>query len=281
MDTITEVAQIPFLPVAFFKDHEVKTDVWDPEATFSSSGTTGQRTSSHFVRDKEFYLTNAEKVFNHFYGSLQEYHFLALLPSYLERDNSSLVVMADSFIKKSRSSYSGFYLNDYENLLHTIRNINDDRKILLLGVSFALLDIAETYKPDLSYVTVMETGGMKGRRREMVRHELHAVLKKGFNVGRIHSEYGMTELMSQAYSTGEGIFQGPPWMKVMLRDINDPFDISENRKSGGINVIDLANIHSCAFIETQDVGKKNGNNSFEVMGRFDNSDIRGCNLMVF
>ncbi|MEX2336899.1 MAG: acyl transferase [Fulvivirga sp.] len=280
VDTITKVEQIPFLPIAFFKNQEVKTGVWNHEVLFRSSGTTGQLTSSHYLRDKEFYLMNTENIFNYFYGDLQSYHFLALLPSYLDRDNSSLVMMADSFIKKSQSQYSDFYLDDYDRLLHTIRSIDDGRKILLLGVSFALLDIAEKYHPDLRGVIVMETGGMKGRRREMIKAELHEVLKGSYNVETIYSEYGMTELLSQAYSKGNGIFQSPPWMKIMLRDINDPFDVSGTRSSGGINVIDLANIDSCAFIETQDLGKMHENNQFEVMGRFDNSDVRGCNLLV-
>ncbi|UII30217.1 acyl transferase [Fulvivirga ulvae] len=278
---VKNVEQIPFLPISFFKTQEIKTGNWQTQAVFESSGTTGTTTSKHYVKNLGFYLQNCQEIFRRFYGPLGQYHFLALLPSYLERSSSSLVYMADYFIKHSSSPYSGFYLNDYERLIDTIDKIEDREKIVLLGVSFALLDLAEQYKPDLSGVIVMETGGMKGRRAEMIREELHDVLKEGLNIGRVHSEYGMTELLSQAYSDGEGVFQCPPWMKVILRDINDPFDLNIRRTSGGINVIDLANIDTCAFIETQDMGRVSQIGDFEVIGRFDNSDIRGCNLMVY
>lgn len=278
---VKEVEQIPFLPISFFKTQEVKTGSWEPQAVFESSGTTGAVTSKHYVRDLGFYLLNCREIFSRFYGPLDQFHFLALLPSYLERSSSSLVYMADYFIKQSNSPYSGFYLNDYEGLIATIAKIKDRKKVVLLGVSFALLDLAEQYKPDLSGVIAMETGGMKGRRAEMIREELHNVLKDGLGIDTVHSEYGMTELLSQAYSTHEGIFKCPPWMKIILRDINDPFDLDIKRASGGINVIDLANIETCAFIETQDMGRVSKTGDFEVIGRFDNSDIRGCNLMVY
>lgn len=278
---ISRVDEIPFLPISFFKTQTVKTGAWQPEVVFESSGTTGLSTSRHYVRSVEFYLENTERIFNYFYGPLDQYHILALLPSYLERGNSSLVLMADYFIKRSGSNYSGFYLHDLDRLLDTIKQIRGKRRILLLGVSFALLDLAEKYRPDLGKVQVMETGGMKGRRKEIIRSELHRQLHEGLNTWPVHSEYGMTELLSQAYSTGSGIFHCPPWMKVILRDTNDPFDFNLKRNSGGINIIDLANVDSCAFIETQDIGKKMENGGFEVMGRFDNTDIRGCNLMIF
>ncbi|GAA0891018.1 acyltransferase [Fulvivirga kasyanovii] len=281
VNQIKEVEQIPFLPISFFKTQEVKAGSWEAQAVFESSGTTGAVTSKHYVRDLDFYLFNCREVFTRFYGPLDQFHFLALLPSYLERSSSSLVYMADYFIKQSNSPQSGFYLNDYEGLIATIGSIKDGRKVVLLGVTFALLDLAEQYKPDLSGVIVMETGGMKGRRAEMIREELHSVLKDGLGIDRVHSEYGMTELLSQAYSTHDGVFQCPPWMKIILRDINDPFDLNIKRTSGGINVIDLANIDTCAFIETQDMGRVSKTGDFEVIGRFDNSDIRGCNLMVY
>ncbi|ELR69562.1 Long-chain-fatty-acid--luciferin-component ligase [Fulvivirga imtechensis AK7] len=278
---VKEVKQIPFLPISFFKTQQVTTGSWAAEAVFESSGTTGQVTSKHFVKDKQFYLKNAHYIFRYYYGDLSQFHILALLPSYLERVNSSLVMMAEHFIELTGSSYSGFYLNNHDQLLETIERINDNRKILLIGVSFALLDLAERYNPNLSGVIVMETGGMKGRRKEMIREELHNELKEGLNVEKVHSEYGMTELLSQAYSHDQGVFHTPQWMKIILRDVNDPFDLDVRKSSGGINIIDLANIDSCAFIETQDVGKMSPGGGFEVVGRFDNSDIRGCNLMVF
>ncbi|MBL6448310.1 acyl transferase [Fulvivirga sp. 29W222] len=278
---VIEVEQIPFLPISFFKTQEVKCGDWEAQAVFESSGTTGATSSKHFVKDLDFYLLNCLEIFSRFYGAPDQYHFLALLPSYLERTSSSLVYMADYFIKQSGSRFSGFYLNDYERLVKNIGKIKDGKKVVLLGVSFALLDLAEKYQPDLSGVIVMETGGMKGRRAEMIRDDLHDVLKKGFNIEQVHSEYGMTELLSQAYSTHNGIFKCPPWMKIILRDVNDPFDLNVKRTSGGINVIDLANIDTCAFIETQDMGKVSQTGEFEVIGRFDNSDIRGCNLMVY
>lgn len=282
-EDVTDIKSIPFLPVSFFKTASVRSGTWIEQGVFESSATTGQTTSKHYVRDKGFYLNNTIRIFRQFYGTLSDYHVLALLPSYLERDNSSLVLMAQEFIRHSKSEYSGFYLHNYDELCNTmsrIRQNNDSRRVLLIGVSFALLDLAEGYGPDLSGAIVMETGGMKGRRREMIREELHDVLRRGLNVKEIHSEYGMTELLSQAYSQGDGLFRAPPWVRILLRDVNDPFDLDVRKSSGGINIIDLANIDSCAFVETRDVGKMHSEGRFEVIGRFDNSDIRGCNLMV-
>lgn len=282
--TISSLDKIPFLPIDFFKTHIVKTDVWEPVAVFESSGTTAQVRSKHYVEDIDYYHRITESIFNQFYGRLEEYHVMALLPSYLERGNSSLVAMADHFIKKSNSPHSGFYLNDLEDLIKQIERVKlKGRSIILIGVSFALLDLAEQFDIDLKNSIVMETGGMKGRREELTREALHAVLCEQFNIKQVHSEYGMTELLSQAYAKEKGHFETPPWMRILIRDVNDPFDIrnTENSKrAGGINIIDLANIQSCAFIETQDIGRKITDNNFEVLGRFDNADIRGCNLLV-
>ncbi len=253
----------------------------NPDVIFTSSGTTGAITSRHVVPSLSFYLENCKRNFEFFFGSLSDYHILALLPSYLEREGSSLIAMVNFFIQKSESAHGGFYLNNYETLLEKIDQLRrDNRKVLLLGVSFALLELAEKFEVDLSHCMIMETGGMKGRRREMTREELHDFLQRRFNVKTIFSEYGMTELMSQAYSLGKGVYRTPPWMKVVIRDINDPFARELPGKTGGLNIIDLANLHSCAFIETQDLSKMAQDGSFEVLGRFDNSDIRGCNLLV-
>jgi len=279
--SVNKLSDIPFLPISFFKTHDIQSDVWTPDVVFTSSGTTGSITSSHQVHDKSFYLSNTERIFEKFFGPISDYHVLALLPSYLERKGSSLIAMADYFIRESKSPHSGFYLNNYEALAAKIRDLKgSSKKVFLLGVSFALLDVAEQFELDLSNGIVMETGGMKGRRAELTREELHAFLKQRFHVDSIHSEYGMTELLSQGYSFGNGIFNTPPWMKVLIRDMNDPFAAKEIGQTGGINVIDLANIYSCAFIETQDLGKVYQNGSFEVLGRIDNSDARGCNLLV-
>lgn len=281
--TVHHLHQIPFLPIDFFKSHRVVTSDWQPAVVFESSGTTGQVRSKHYVEDVDFYLRVAESIFNRFYGALEDFHILALLPSYLERDNSSLVAMADYFIKKSQSPFSGFYLYDHERLVEQLKRASNKKgKIILLGVSFALLDLAERFDIDLSEAIVMETGGMKGKREELTRGELHATLKRRFNVPAIHSEYGMTELLSQAYAKANGHFEAPPWMKVLIRDINDPFEVFDEgvTQSGGVNIIDLANVQSCAFIETQDIGRRLGGDSFEILGRFDNADVRGCNLMA-
>lgn len=280
-NNIKRIEDIPFLPISFFKTQKIKTGIWQEEKIFESSGTTGQTTSQHYVRDVEGYLYNTQKIFSRFYGDLSDYHVFALLPSYLERDASSLVEMSAYFISQTGSSLSGFYLDDYEKL---VRNLTvarkSNRKTILIGVTFALLDLVEIYQPDFEGVVIMETGGMKGRRKELIRKELHTILKDGFNVSTIHSEYGMTELMSQAYAAKDGRFLLPPWMRIVIRDLNDPFDAGLINTNGGINVIDLANVDSCAFVETQDVGRINDDGTFEVLGRFDNSDIRGCNLLV-
>ncbi len=278
---ITKVEEIPFLPISFFKTHEVKTGNWRQETVFTSSGTTGATTSRHFVKDVVFYLNHSEELFTSFFGSLNDYHFLALLPSYLERDGSSLVTMADYFIKQSNSMHSGFYLNNLDELVQKIKLLKtDNRKIILLGVSFALLDLAEKYSLDLSQCIIMETGGMKGRRKEIIREELHQTLRERFNVTQITSEYGMTELLSQAYSLQNGYYQCPWSMKILIRDVYDPLSLESVDRIGIIKVIDLANIDSCAFIETQDLGRLNSKGNFEVLGRVDNSDSRGCNLLV-
>ncbi|GAA4436652.1 acyltransferase [Pontibacter saemangeumensis] len=280
---VQALAQIPFLPIEFFKEQEVKAGDFEPEVVFYSSGTTGQVRSRHFVADLSFYHAVAERTFEQFYGPLQEYVVLALLPSYLEQGGSSLVAMVAHFIKQTGQQEEGFYHRDHAGMLQAMRQARQrGKKVLLIGVSYALLDLAKELngQEDFSGVTVMETGGMKGRRREMIREELHAHLKKGFGVGAIHSEYGMTELLSQGYSQGEGVFRPGYSLRVLLRDLNDPFDIGPGHRSGGINVIDLANIDSCAFIETKDIGRMQDDGTFEVLGRFDNSDIRGCNLLL-
>jgi hypothetical protein len=279
-DKVKNIRQIPFLPIAFFKEHEIKTDDWETEIIFESSGTTGTTRSEHHVRSLDFYTDHSVSIFKHFYGDPHQFHFMALLPSYLERSNSSLVHMVSKLIENSGSALSGFYLDDFDQLLIDIEKAKmSDKRIFLIGVSFALLDLAEKPKLDLGTAIVMETGGMKGRRKEMIRDELHNTLKEGLKVEEIHSEYGMTELMSQAYAKQGGIFQTDKNMKVLLRDLNDPFDLQEKQRQGGINVIDLGNFNTCAFIETQDIGRFH-NDGFEVLGRFDNSDIRGCNLLI-
>uniref|UniRef100_UPI003567DA85 acyl transferase n=1 Tax=Labilibaculum sp. TaxID=2060723 RepID=UPI003567DA85 len=248
---------------------------------FTSSGTTGNLTSRHFVPDLKMYEQSFTKGFEQYYGSVSDYCILALLPSYLEREGSSLIYMMEHLIRDSKHPKSGFYLHNHEELIATIKELKkQNQKILLLGVSFALLDLAEKFQLDLENVIVMETGGMKGRRKEITREELHAFLTKRLGVEKIHSEYGMTELLSQAYSKGDSLFFTPSWMKVLIRDTYDPFSYEKQGRSGGVNVIDLANIHSCSFIETQDLGRIHADGSFEILGRFDHSDIRGCNLLV-
>ena len=279
--SVKSVEEIPFLPISFFKSQEVKTGSWHAETTFTSSGTTGQRTSSHAVRSLDSYLTHSVRCFEHFFGEITQYHFLALLPSYLERRDSSLVAMIQYFMQKSRSTSSGFYLHNTEELMKDLEKLkNHTKKTVLWGVTFALLDLAERYNPDLSHCLVFETGGMKGRRPEITRYELHTRLSRGFNTATIYSEYGMTELLSQAYTRGDNAFFCPPWMKILARDLTDPMEKGLLNESGGINVIDFANLDSVAFIETEDIGKVYSDGSFEVLGRMDNSDVRGCNLMV-
>ncbi|MBF8148813.1 acyl transferase [Winogradskyella sp. F6397] len=278
---VKQVTDIPFLPIQFFKSHTVLSTSLDIQKTFSSSGTTGNNTSKHFVSDLNLYEESYLNAFKHFYGNIEDYVVLALLPSYLERDGSSLIYMVNDLIEKSNQTESGFYLNNLDELVNTLKSLEAKKqKTLLIGVSFALLDLVEAHQLQLKHTIIMETGGMKGRRKEIIRQELHQILKTGFGVNQIHSEYGMTELLSQAYSKGNGVFECPPWMKILTRDTEDALTIQPLHKTGGINVIDLANINSCSFIATQDLGKVYNNGQFEVIGRFDNSDIRGCNLMA-
>ena len=278
---ITRIEDIPFLPIQFFKSHEVLSSSKKIEKIFNSSGTTGSITSKHYVTNTSVYENSFRKGFKHFYGDIKDYVVLALLPSYLERGGSSLIYMVDDMIKKSNHPESGFYLNNLSELNTKLNRLDSGgQKILLIGVSFALLDLIETHKLNLNNAIIMETGGMKGKRKEMIREELHNALKTGFGVKKIHSEYGMTELLSQAYSTGNGIFKCPSWMKILIRNTEDAFAIEPHGKTGGINIIDLANINSCSFIATQDLGKVYEDGTFEVLGRFDHSDIRGCNLMA-
>lgn len=279
IEKINHYAQIPFLPIEFFKTHNIICDNQNPEQIFTSSGTTGQQTSKHYVADINIYDSSFLKSFERFIGKPEDFLILALLPSYLEREGSSLIYMANKLIEKSKNKSSGFYLDNYDELAKTLEAANNQQTILL-GVSFALLELAEKFNLDLSRAIIMETGGMKGRRKEMVREELHQILCAKFKTDKIYSEYGMTELLSQAYSTGHGIFNIPPWMKVLIRDTNDPKTILSEQQSGGINIIDLANVYSCSFIATQDLGKIYPDGSFEILGRFDASDIRGCNLLV-
>ena len=279
-DNVNNVAAIPFLPIEFFKSKKIVSEDRDPQIVFTSSGTTGSSTSKHYVTNLDLYEESFLKTFRKFYGDPSEYIFLALLPSYLERQGSSLIYMAEHLINASNHPESGFYLDELESLSNKLMQLDSgSKKVFLIGVSFALLDLIEAKKFQLKNTIIMETGGMKGRRKEMIREELHAHLKKGFGVDAIHSEYGMTELLSQAYSDGHGIFDCPPWMKILIRDPEDALTYLPNNKTGGINVIDLANLNSCSFIATQDLGRIK-NNEIEILGRFDNSDVRGCNLLL-
>lgn len=278
---VKSIDKIPFLPISFFKSTAVLSSNKPVEITFTSSGTTGQNTSSHLVTDVSVYEQSYLQGFAEFYGNIEDYVVLALLPSYLERQGSSLIYMVEDLIKKSNNPDSGFYLHNHDELTEKLLKLDaSGQNVLLIGVTYALLDLIEKHQFQLKNTIVMETGGMKGRRKEIIREELHEILKKGFGVDAIHSEYGMTELLSQAYSLGNGIFQCPNWMSILIRDTEDALSLVENGKTGGVNVIDLANFNSCSFIATQDLGKKYDNDTFEILGRFDNSDIRGCNLMV-
>lgn len=281
-NTIKHYTQIPFLPIEFFKTQEVVCNrIEESSICFSSSGTTGQVTSKHYVNDIIVYETSFKKGFELFYGEPSDYCILALLPNYLERKGSSLVYMFDCLIKESTHSLSGFYLNNLNDLIKTIEVLKqNNQKTILLGVTYALLDLAEIGIELNDQFIVMETGGMKGRRKELLKEELHQIFKDKFKVSSIHSEYGMTELLSQGYSQKDGIFKCSPWMKVLIRDVNDPFSYVKPNKGGGVNIIDLANINSCSFIETKDLGKITEDFDFEILGRFDNSDLRGCNLMI-
>lgn len=281
VNQVLDIEQIPFLPIGFFKTHSVLSSQKPIEITFSSSGTTGMVQSSHHVTDVSLYEQSYLQAFEQFYGKVSDYCFLALLPSYQQRSGSSLIYMVNDLIEKSTHPQSGYFLYNHDDLLHTLTDLKKkNQPTVLIGVTYALLDFIENFDLHFPELIVMETGGMKGKRKEMVREELHEQLTRGFGVPAIHSEYGMTELLSQAYSLGEGVFQCPGWMKILVRDTNDPLTLIAQGKTGGINVIDLANVNSCAFIATQDLGKINSDGNFEVLGRFDNADIRGCNLLV-
>jgi phenylacetate-coenzyme A ligase PaaK-like adenylate-forming protein len=280
-EQVKTLTDVPFLPIEFFKSRDVLSSTDPIQITFTSSGTTGMITSKHHVTDLAYYEYSFRSAFSHFYGNIEDYVVLALLPAYLEREGSSLIYMVEDLIEGSNQPESGFYLHNYEELAKMLVDLDKQgRNVLLIGVTYALLDMIEMQKFNLSNTIIMETGGMKGRRKEMIREELHQVLCDGFGVSKIHSEYGMTELLSQGYSFGDGVFECPPWMDILTRDPEDALTYVEEGKTGGVNVIDLANINSCSFIATQDLGKKYNDGSFEILGRFDHSDIRGCNLMV-
>lgn len=278
---VKSLEKIPFLPIQFFKSHSIVSNSNEIQETFTSSGTTGMITSQHLVTDVSLYEQSYRLAFSNFYGNIEDYVILALLPSYLERKGSSLIYMVKDLIELTNNENSGFYLHNYDELISRLIELDSSgQNIILIGVTYALLDLIEKQKFQLKNTIIMETGGMKGKRKEIIREELHDILCKGFGVNSIHSEYGMTELLSQAYSMGEGIFECPNWMQILIRDTEDALTYLDFGKTGGVNVIDLANINSCSFIATQDLGKKYSNNTFEILGRFDNSDIRGCNLMV-
>lgn len=280
-DVVNKVEDIPFLPISFFKSHQVVSTTKAADVIFESSGTTAGQPSQHHVTDIRLYEQSFLRGFEFFYGPPEDWCILALLPSYLEQQGSSLVYMVNELIKRSEHPKSGFYRHDLKSLYDTLKALETAKtQTLLIGVSFALLDFIAAYSMQLSHCTIIETGGMKGRRKELIREELHHRLKEGFGVNAIHSEYGMTELLSQAYSKGNGRFETPKWMRVLTRDPEDPLQLLPAQKTGGINVMDLANRNSCAFIATQDLGKIHADGSFEILGRFDHSDIRGCNLMA-
>jgi len=278
---VNNLDSIPFLPIEFFKSKKISCSKEEESIIFSSSGTTGLNQSRHFVHDIDLYIQSYRTAFSLFYGEISNYTVLALLPSYLEREGSSLIYMVNDLIGLSKNKKSGYFLDDHRLLHKTLDELNKSKtQTILIGVTYALLDFAESHSIEFPELIVMETGGMKGKRREILRTELHEILCAGFGVPMIHSEYGMTELLSQAYSKGSGIFHTPAWMKVIVRDTNDPLTRLGNEATGGLNIIDLANVHSCSFIATQDLGRSYSDGSFEVLGRFDNSDIRGCNLLV-
>lgn len=282
VEEVNSIDKIPFLPIQFFKTREIKPLNSQTQVIFTSSGTTGDQTSRHYVVDTNLYETSFTKAFSLFYGNPSDYCIIALLPSYLERQGSSLVYMADKLIKLSNHPNSGFFLNEFDLIKERLERLDaTEQKCLLIGVSFALADFAERYQIKLENTVIMETGGMKGRRKEMVREELHKLLCNAFGVETIHSEYGMTELLSQAYSNGHGIFRCPPWMRIITRDPYDPFTTLPKQRSGAINIIDLANINSCSFIQTEDLGRVFDDNSFEVLGRMSDAQLRGCNLLVY
>ena len=278
---INEITKIPFLPISFFKTKKILS-VDKFEKVFYSSGTTTNSRSKHFISDLKLYEESFIKNFKNNFGELNKYTIIALLPNYYENESSSLIYMVEKLIKLTKSNESGFFLDDYTNISKKLNQLDskNDRKTILIGVPYALLDLLDFNQFCLNNTIIMETGGMKGRRKELVRNELHEKLKSGFGVNQIHSEYGMTELLSQAYSKGNGIFSTPAWMKVLIRDVNDAQNLNFNKKSGAINIIDLANYNSCSFIATDDMGKFVSESEFEVIGRIDNSDVRGCNLLI-
>ena len=282
VENVANVTDIPFLPIQFFKNQTIKTGKWQPQTTFTSSGTTGITTSSHIVRDMGFYKHIARTGFTQFYGNIANYCVIGLLPSYLERSGSSLVAMIDDFIRHSKYPESGFFLENHAKLADILRGCQEKNiPTLLVGVTFGLLDFIEKHSMNFPNLIVMETGGMKGRRREMIRSELHDIIQKGFGISEVHSEYGMTELFSQAYSRKNGVFNPISTLRVLSREINDPLSIqAKNGQLGVLNMIDLGNLDTCSFIATDDLGRVHNDNSFEVLGRLDNSDIRGCNLLV-
>lgn len=280
-EKVKSLSDIPYLPIQFFKTQEVISDKKQIQITFTSSATTGSKESRHLVADVSLYEKSFIKAFESFYGKISEYCILALLPNYYERHGSSLVYMVNYLIEASKKNGSGYFLYQHGELFKTLqKNEAERKKTILFGVSYALLDFLETYHLQLRHTIILETGGMKGKRKELLKSQLHEVLCQGFGVNEIHSEYGMTELLSQAYSKGKGIFETPKWMKVLIRDIHDPLAIRQDQKSGGVNVIDLANLYSCSFIATDDLGKQINRNTFEILGRIDKSDVRGCNLMI-
>lgn len=280
--SVINLRQFPFLPISAFKTHNVRCGRYSiNDVVFKSSGTTGQQPSRHLVPDTKLYEYSFHQTFLQFYGPVQDYCIVGLLPSYLERQHSSLVYMVQDLIQQSGHKQSGFYLYDFATLAQTLTELEAaGQKTLLFGVTYALLDFAEQHPMPLQHTTIIETGGMKGRKQELLRAEVHALLKKAFSISSIHSEYGMTELLSQAYALQEGLFQAPPWMRVLIREEDDPLSVVTTPATGGINVIDLANIYSCAFIATEDVGRLHADASFEVLGRLDHAEIRGCSLLI-
>jgi hypothetical protein len=278
-DLVKSPDHLPFLPIRFFKSHTIQSTSFSPGVIFESSGTTDSINSLHLVKDTDLYKESFTRGFELFYGNVADYCIIGLLPSYLERQHSSLVFMVNELVHLSGHPQSGFYLDEWEKLSVVLKQLEkEQQKTLLIGVTFGLLDFAERYPMPLDHTTIIETGGMKGRRKELVREEVHTILKNAFHVPVIHSEYGMTELLSQAWSSGNGIFQCPPWMRVMVRDEEDPLTLSLS--GGAINIIDLANIYSCSFIATDDAGKLYPDGTFEVLGRMDNTDLRGCSLLI-
>ena len=276
----SNIFEIPFLPISFFKSEQIICQGKAVEEVFVSSGTKGER-SKHLVSNISIYKQSYLKSFELFYGNIDKYCILSLLPSYREREGSSLIYMVNDLILKSQHKLSGFYLNDYERLSITLQKLEKmKQQTILFGVSHALLDLAQKFPKRLKHTIIIETGGVKGNKKQMIKKELHQKLQESFNLAVIHSEYGMTELLSQSYSVGEGIFKTPPWKRILIRDLNDPLTIIDEGKTGGINIIDLANIYSCPFIATDDLGKMSHDKSFEILGRFDNSDLRGCNLLI-